>query len=98
MKKGLDIISHEAYERLADLLEEYVEDYGSEEIMKFIKLYKKSSSIERETVNGIIKRSYEFVELSTSDYICACLAINPNYVLTGRGQVYKENQKVWYKH
>ena len=71
-------------QRLVDLLEQYVDDYGVREVARFVKhpMYPLSEHIS--CLSSITEGNLIPIDSINARYICSCLAINPGYVFNGK--------------
>ena len=78
-------------ERLIEIIEDCVEDYGLEQVAGFIKLRNFSIPLAIKYLSTIIEgddRAMMTLNKSSAGYLCECLAVNPAYVFEGKKPAY----------
>ena len=78
-------------ERLIEIIEGYVEDYGLGQVAGFIKSASIPMPLARNYISNLIEgdvRTMMALNKSSAGYLCECLAVNPAYVFDGKKPVY----------
>ena len=92
-QKEIRIMNADQTERYVSLLEEQIETYGLKEVWRFLK-YPSPSTLgdSGALLNHIMYNDFTISNFNVID-VCECLAINPNYVFTGKGPIYVNEKR-----